>query len=242
MPRPHMQGCIKLALLMLDDAGSADFVERWANPDDRRVAGRRGRAGSADRTLAGRALLRALLAEEAPPPGGVWDVAVAVDGKPGLRSPDGLPGPPMSISHSRDLVAVAIGRSGNIGVDVEYRAAARPLPEIARIAFGPREIVEAGTSPKNFYRIWTLREAMAKAGGEGLQQAANGIDCVAGVAHEAAWTQPAEDGAVWRLACLEPVPGYSLALAHRAGIAATMGSWSVGSIDLRRLPAIAVNR
>jgi 4'-phosphopantetheinyl transferase len=80
-----------------------------------------------------------------------------------------------SISHSRELVAVAIARS-RVGVDVE---AVRKLPEFMQIAsmqFAPEMLSDLKATETNaqrvalFYRFWTLGEAFVKATGEGIAQ------------------------------------------------------------------------
>lgn len=80
-----------------------------------------------------------------------------------------------SISHTRELVAVAIGRS-RIGIDVE---AVREFPDLMRVAgmqFAHEMIqdlmaVEADTEKAAlFFRFWTLGEAFIKATGEGIAQ------------------------------------------------------------------------
>ena len=80
-----------------------------------------------------------------------------------------------SISHSRELVAVAVARS-RVGVDVE---AVRVFPELMQVADAlfAREMFDELKAAENdgvrialFYRFWTLGEAFIKATGEGLTQ------------------------------------------------------------------------
>ncbi len=77
----------------------------------------------------------------------------------------GAGGIEVALSHSKMIAACAISDLGPIGIDVEY-CAERSIDEIAASVFGPRErraVVSGG--PSAFYRIWTLREALAKASG-----------------------------------------------------------------------------
>ena len=68
-----------------------------------------------------------------------------------------------SISHSRDLIAVAVGIDPmvSVGIDVEYRDANRPVAEMAHLL---------GLSPTtpvlDFYDAWCRYEAIFKATGE----------------------------------------------------------------------------
>jgi len=80
-----------------------------------------------------------------------------------------------SISHARELVAVAIGRS-RIGIDVE---AVREFPDLMQVAntqFAHEMLhslmtVEADAERAAlFFRFWTLGEAFIKATGEGIAQ------------------------------------------------------------------------
>lgn len=99
------------------------------------------------------------------------------------RLPSGQPvavqgraaGPSISLSHSRGWVACAVCSSAQVGVDVEVARPRRNWRAIAREAFGAGEIERARTE-REFYRIWTLREALAKAEGKGLDRVADGLD------------------------------------------------------------------
>lgn len=82
--------------------------------------------------------------------------------------------PAFNVSHSGDLVLVALGREGRIGVDVE---AVRPVPDlesVARTSFTRDEVdalfrFPAGeTRTLAFFRGWTRKEAMLKALGHGI--------------------------------------------------------------------------
>ena len=72
---------------------------------------------------------------------------------------------------------------GDIGVDIEYLGRSRPFRDIADAAFGAgeRRSVEAGGAAA-FYRIWTLREALAKATGRGLPMVVDQQDYFGNVA------------------------------------------------------------
>ncbi len=96
----------------------------------------------------------------------------------------------VSLSHSGGLVACAATTLGPIGIDLEVAKPGRNLAGIAEAAFGPAERREwAERGPAGFYRIWTLREAMAKTTGAGLSQAANRCDQVADGPEQGHWSQ-----------------------------------------------------
>ncbi|WP_281556746.1 4'-phosphopantetheinyl transferase superfamily protein [Thalassomonas sp. RHCl1] len=69
------------------------------------------------------------------------------------------------ISHSHGKVLVAMSMQSNrLGVDLEWRKPERPWLKLARHFYHAREItrIEQG-GVDSFYRIWTLKEALAKA-------------------------------------------------------------------------------
>lgn len=181
--------------------------------------------GDDDQHAAGRALLWRLLAAEGLDAGR----AIALDdGKPFLASyPGERATPAISIAHSAHLAAATICHVGRVGIDLEVHSAMRNFAGIAETYFGPREAAQvAAGGMRAFYRIWTIREAIGKATGEGLLTDAR--DYVADASPFAgAWVS--EDGQ-WLLAHVEPRPGVSLALAiePRGGI--DLARWSLDAI------------
>jgi len=157
---------------------------------------------------------------------GDWSIAEEPGGKPALVAAGRSDVPTISISHSGGLLAVAVSRLGPIGVDVERHDARRDVASLARYAFGPQEqaIVAAG-GVAAFFRIWTLREAMSKATGEGISMAADGSDRIGPHPPRGAWRTP--DGR-WLLAHDERIDGYSLAIAILAD--RSDAPWSEASI------------
>jgi len=99
------------------------------------------------------------------------------NGKPFLSHSQGIE---FSLSHSGSHIALAVGRSGKIGIDIEvYQRPAIPLKELAENCFSPKEFMqwqllskEKGETEQiqNFTRIWTLKEAYLKAVGTGLRK------------------------------------------------------------------------
>ena len=138
---PHsafIQGCIKISLLALGSNRADAFIRRFATEADEAFAATRRRADARLRATAGRALLRATLADCGKPKPAAWRIESAGNGKPYAVSPDGGSGPPISISHSHNRVAIAVGigldHQGNLGVDVEYHDPRRPVAALARAA------------------------------------------------------------------------------------------------------------
>jgi len=149
------------------------LVERYATSEDRAAAARYQKPLRARQSLVARALLRAML--------GAASGRILADpgGAPFLESGDSTRPPCISISHSGSMVACALSRSGRVGVDIERARAARPIAAIADSVFGPDEqerVARQGAA--EFYRIWTLREALAKATGTGFPLVVSKTDLV----------------------------------------------------------------
>jgi 4'-phosphopantetheinyl transferase len=83
-----------------------------------------------------------------------------------------------SISHTRELVAVAIGHT-RVGIDVEPVREFPDLTQVASMQFADemlRDLLAAETYAERamlFFRFWTLGEAFIKATGEGIAGGCN---------------------------------------------------------------------
>lgn len=159
-----------------------------------------------------------------------WRFVVDRMGKPRVVSPSGRAGPAVSLSHSGPLIVVAVAEVGALGVDLEAHRPARHVLDLAAVAFGERERAEVEAQGHTaFYRIWTLREAFAKATGQGLSRAADRSDVVAGSPDFGAWTAMVES-TTWLFAHLEPRPGFSLAIAARPSREDHVRAWSAATL------------
>ena len=127
------------------------LIETWANDEDREYAARKKNPDAARNSLLARAVLRN---------GSVkGKILIGENGKPYIKN-----GPHISISHSKDMVACAWCEDFAVGIDVEYWQE-REFKKLAAKAFGSGEQVN---DIAGFYRIWTMREAIAKVGGESV--------------------------------------------------------------------------
>ena len=138
---------------LLDPAETAR-LERFRRPADRQ------------RSLLGAALLRLAAGQRqcrAP-------AALTVDRScPQCGAPHGRPqvaGLHVSVSHSGDLVTVAVTEAGPVGVDVEQITGIEPTELAASVLTA----AEAGqvADAEGFLRLWTRKEAVLKATGDGL--------------------------------------------------------------------------
>ncbi|MEM7120950.1 MAG: 4'-phosphopantetheinyl transferase superfamily protein [Pseudomonadota bacterium] len=124
--------------------------------------------------LAAHLLLRTRLSLYAPVAPGAWTFEKNAFGRPevagGLLEADGLR---FNLSHTNGLVACAITRSADVGIDVESLSRPTPGLDIAERFFSPDEFAMLQKAPADeqhqlFFAIWTLKEAYIKARGMGL--------------------------------------------------------------------------
>ena len=177
---------------------------------------------SADRDayVTAHALLRVTLSKEAEIAAADWRFRTAHGGKPEIDPALGQPDLRFSLSHTRGMVACAVGRSHDLGVDVEACDPSYPALEVAQRFFAPAEVALLGRLPPaqrnaTFYRIWTLKEAYLKATGQGIVGPLDGfafsLDPVS-----IEFALPGSDQpAAWQFAELWTGPRYRLALAVR---------------------------
>jgi 4'-phosphopantetheinyl transferase len=132
-------------------------------------------AGEHDRRAyaAARALLRTTLSMYGNLTPDAWSFEENAHGKPRLRSNSGEPTLEFNLSHAPSLVACAVARDMEVGVDVECidRVARSPALYDRCLSEGERARLNRGpatTAPVRFAELWTLKEALLKAVGVGL--------------------------------------------------------------------------
>lgn len=153
----------------LDLPPDLDVLTKLLSPDERSRAASFHFAEHRRRFVAGRAILRAVLAGYL----GVRPEAIAFAygewGKPGLRERVPLH---FNLSHSENHFLLAIsGRA--VGVDIERLNAEIDFPGVAAQFFNLDEqaalvAVTGAERLRRFYRIWTKKEAVMKARGHGV--------------------------------------------------------------------------
>ena len=163
-------------------------------------------------------------------------------GKPYAPS---LPQIDFNLSHAREQVLIAVAREQPVGIDLERVDREIEIDDIARRYFSRAEAqaIEALAPERKlaaFLRLWTCKEAVLKALGEGisfgLERVAFALDAdgapsrVSDIAPEAG--RPDD----WRIVRIDPAAGYFGALAWRGG-PRRVRAFSVGSAikDARRL-------
>jgi 4'-phosphopantetheinyl transferase len=158
------------------DAARPEDLDRWFELLDKNERERAQRFHvDADRRdyIAAHALLRAMLAFHWGRPSVSWRFVSDAGGKPRIDPLMKAPEIDFNLSHTRGLVAAAVGPHGAIGVDVEEIEEAKADFAVAEAYFAPAEaelLKGAATAdrPLLFFRLWTLKEAYVKAIGAGL--------------------------------------------------------------------------
>jgi 4'-phosphopantetheinyl transferase len=164
--------------LLLDDVPETAW-RRWSALIDEREAARAARFYfEADRQqfIAAHALTRRMLAAFGSRRASDWRFVEGRNGKPEIEPPDGTPPLRFNLSHTRGLVACAVSRGRDLGVDIESMSRPGPDLSIADAYFAPSEVALLRAMPEamqrdTFFRLWTLKESYIKATGDGLSLA-----------------------------------------------------------------------
>lgn len=80
-----------------------------------------------------------------------------------------------NLSHAHGLIAIALGRGREVGIDVEWLGRRVNDVSLSRRYFNDTELAQLVRAPRDervraFLRLWTRREAHAKMTGEGLRR------------------------------------------------------------------------
>ena len=126
-----------------------------------------------------------------------------------------------NVSHSGDNGLIAISPSRRIGVDIEEVAPRRHLVSLIESVMGPQEREELGQldeAPRlrQFFRLWTFKEALIKALGTGFSTDISGFQIPVNVrAGESTgyFRFPHLPSVTWRLEDLS-TPDFAAALAY----------------------------
>jgi 4'-phosphopantetheinyl transferase len=155
------------------------------------------------RFIAGRGLLRTVLARYLEIDPREVQLTMGAHGKPALAGASSTLR--FNLSHSGDLLLIALTHAREIGVDVELMRDTIPFEMLAEHYFAPEDawhmhLLPAAEKATKFYDVWTSTEARLKASGLGL---ANGTKVI----------EPDR----WSLLTLKPAEGYAAALAVEGG-------------------------
>ncbi|MEU0677526.1 4'-phosphopantetheinyl transferase superfamily protein [Streptomyces sp. NPDC006172] len=164
----------------LDEATSSLLTPHWLDEHERETAGRFVFERDRRQYLVAHCLVRRVLSLETGMPEAEVALWRSSRGRPFLQSPPGgLPAGArdldFNLSHAHGYNVVAVARDRRVGVDIERldRGAERGLDWVVE-TFAPQEraylagLPAGGRRDRTTLRLWTLKEAYAKARGLGL--------------------------------------------------------------------------
>jgi 4'-phosphopantetheinyl transferase len=172
------------------------------------------------RFIGGRAALRVLLAKYIGSDPGRVQFGYAANGKPSLKHVANVS---FNVAHCENLGLIAIAESEiDIGVDVERVRWIPDFDELVSRFFSKREAplftgLAAELKPAAFFNLWTRKEALLKATGEGICDALDRVE-VTFLAGEPARLLSLPQGTTsdWSLRDLAPIDGWVAAVAARS--------------------------
>lgn len=163
----------RIALLWGSLAGDAALVADLAHslsPAEHARASRFGSDALRERYVIGRGTLRAALARHLDVPPQDVELARGRRGRPQLALQLGLD---FNVSHTAQVMLIAIARGVTVGVDVEATARSINTSGIARrcLSAAERQALEGldgDHARRRVLQLWTCKEAMSKATGDAL--------------------------------------------------------------------------
>lgn len=178
----HVSLCFVEDLL---DRGLFESYSRWLTSEEKARGARFALEKDRRLHLLARALVRTSLSRFSDVDPAAWRFAQTAHGKPEIVSP--VPAGAalrFNVSHTPGLVACAVVRAHDIGIDVECLARSSATVGLARRFFSASEAdslagLDPPLRPARFLSLWTLKEAYLKAKGFGLSLALDSLRAVA---------------------------------------------------------------
>jgi len=176
--------------------------------------------------VAAHVLLRRALSEYEPVEPGAWAFAAGAHGKPALAGPHRDIPLRFNLAHTHGLVACALSRDADVGIDVEPLASGARSLDIADRFFSAAEAGDLRNCDPDvrhvrFTEIWTLKEAYIKAIGTGLSHPlasfALRFDGDARLRLESDGSDETARPSRWQFALFAPTPDHRMAVAVDCG-------------------------
>lgn len=205
-------------------AGVLETHAATLSPDEKARAERFKHEKHRHRFVVGRGALRDILGQYLQTEPAKLSFDYSNNGKPALAGVFALAGFHFNLAHSEDLALVAITRIGIVGVDVECVRAIKDADELVARFFSAREselfhAVPATEKPAAFFNLWTRKEALLKATGEGITRSLSLVEVSFLPGEPARLLAVSGDtakAAEWTLMELSPAPGFAGAVAIEA--------------------------
>jgi 4'-phosphopantetheinyl transferase len=149
-----------------------------------------------------------------------WRFDTNANGKPFLVEEGGFRAS-FSLSHTHGMVACAVTRDADVGVDVECVDRDMDTAGIAARFFAPAEAahlmqLDPVGRRNQFFDLWTLKEALAKALGVGMALSLNRLAFAVDRGGGVRLSAPADvDPQAWEFGLFAPGPRHRLAVAAR---------------------------
>ena len=187
-----------------------------------------------NRFIAGRGLMRAAIGRYLQIQPDKLDFACSERGKPELSPAFAGAGLHFNLAHSEDLALLAVTRIGAVGVDVERVRRIKDADELVARFFSRRESalfrkLADAEKPAAFFNLWTRKEALLKATGEGIGASLSAVEVSFLPGEPARLLAIAGDvrsAAGWSVPELAPAKGYIGAVAiQAAGIRLPCWKW-----------------
>jgi 4'-phosphopantetheinyl transferase len=145
----------------------------WLDREEQERCARFLHEGPRRRFVLSRAAVRAILCERLDCRNAQLAFPTGRYGKP-FATLDGRPAPAsFNVSHSGAHGLIAYAPRGRLGVDIEERAGHRNLETLIEAVLGPDERAEVAATRGDrrvelFFALWTMKEALLKAHGDGF--------------------------------------------------------------------------
>jgi 4'-phosphopantetheinyl transferase len=172
---------------------------------------------------AAHALLRHTLSRDDGRPPEQWRFERTTSGRPFLIDAGDAPAS-FSLSHTHGMVACAVTKGADVGVDVECIDRDVNAADIAARFFAPAESahlmqLDADARRDRFFDLWTLKEALVKALGTGMAMSLNRLAFAVDPDGSVRLSAPADvEPDAWQFGLFAPSPRHRLAVASRRGI------------------------
>ena len=174
-----------------------------------------------NRFIAGRGFLRVILGRCLRSDPALIEFSYSRLGKPEFAPGFDGRGLHFNLGHSEDLALFAVTKLGPVGVDVERIRVVKDVDDLVARFFSARENglfqnLALSEKPSAFFNLWTRKEALLKATGDGITGGLNRVD-VSFLPDEPArllsMSGDAEKAARWSLRELSPADGFVGAVA-----------------------------